>query len=545
MKQNHIIQKQAVDVEFQNISASTELKDQLGEVCKSRLLPAIEKLFDDYGKDKYLAFEKLEIDAGMIAFNNWQSLFVEQVVNELKEKLIISRFLQSDNKFSSIHQNRIPPQNNIVHQDIININEEEKHEARILLHFIKTGKLPWFAGELKPDELKHALDVILDTNNKFSNKFFLSELKKILAENINASIRLVYQFTEDQVFKTLSQLSFPSIGFQIIEVWKILLIWLNITKPEQKKIIYSTAFVTAMEGKYERIFLKNFCDYILLALFEKHKVELPEHINDEVLIKKLQNSVNEPQIVKEVLNIVKNFNNQIKSLDTDFNQAQPGSKQSDQNDFSQGHPSSNQSDQNDFGQGQSNSKQSDQSGFSKKQFKNIYQHTEDTESFYISNSGLVILHPFLASLFENVGYLENKLWINEELQQRAIALTNFLVTGSEQLPEFDLLLNKIICGYNIENSIPDFIELGDFEKSEAHDLLRSAINHWKALKNTSIEGLRSTFFIRDGKLTYNDNIFLLQVEQKTVDILLNKLPWSISIIKFPWMRERLIVEWSS
>ncbi|MBK8553377.1 MAG: hypothetical protein IPL53_20865 [Ignavibacteria bacterium] len=74
--------------------------------------------------------------------------------------------------------------------------------------------------------------------------------------------------------------------------------------------------------------------------------------------------------------------------------------------------------------------------------------------------------------------------------------------------------------------------------------MESVIKHWSALKNTSAEGLRNTFFLRAGKLTMNEGECLLQVEQKSVDILLNKLPWGISMIKLPWMEDILKVEWS-
>lgn len=166
------------------------------------------------------------------------------------------------------------------------------------------------------------------------------------------------------------------------------------------------------------------------------------------------------------------------------------------------------------------------------------------DALYIGNSGLVILHPFLPALFGNIGYLEKDEWLNDEVQQRAVALTQFMITGNEEYPEFDLILNKILCGYDIDKTLPADIVLSEFEKSEATDLLESVIKHWSVLKNTSAEGLRNTFFLRDGKLTMNEEEWLLKVEQKSVDILLNKLPWGISIIKLPWMNGMLKVEWN-
>jgi hypothetical protein len=146
-------------------------------------------------------------------------------------------------------------------------------------------------------------------------------------------------------------------------------------------------------------------------------------------------------------------------------------------------------------------------------------------------------------LFENVGYFYNKAWISSNHHQRAAILTQYLVTGKEEYPEFDLFLNKIIIGYPIVNSLPSEIMLSAFEKQEARDVLQSAIRHWSALKNISVEGLQSAFLMREGKLSKIESGWLLQVEQKTIDILLNRIPWSFSIIKTPWMKTKLTVEW--
>ena len=74
-------------------------------------------------------------------------------------------------------------------------------------------------------------------------------------------------------------------------------------------------------------------------------------------------------------------------------------------------------------------------------------------------------------------------------------------------------------------------------------MLGSVIEHWVILKNTSIEGLRESFLQRNGKLTFANNEWLLQVEQKPYDMLLQSLPWNIGIIKLAWMRNILKTEW--
>ena len=88
------------------------------------------------------------------------------------------------------------------------------------------------------------------------------------------------------------------------------------------------------------------------------------------------------------------------------------------------------------------------------------------------------------------------------------------------------------------------IEMTDKEKDLSEKLLEAAIHQWNALKNTSPDSLRGSFLIRQGKLTTKgDRKWTLQVEQKGFDLLLDFLPWSISMIKLPWMTDLLNVEW--
>ncbi len=77
----------------------------------------------------------------------------------------------------------------------------------------------------------------------------------------------------------------------------------------------------------------------------------------------------------------------------------------------------------------------------------------------------------------------------------------------------------------------------------AEELLQSAITHWKALKNTSPDGLRTGFFQRDGKLIEENNSCRIIVERKAQDVLLDNIPWNIHLIKLPWHKKVVFVEW--
>ena len=170
------------------------------------------------------------------------------------------------------------------------------------------------------------------------------------------------------------------------------------------------------------------------------------------------------------------------------------------------------------------------------------QH-EETESIYIGNAGLVILHPFLNELFTRIGLIRERRWKDSSSRHVAVSVLEFLVSGQENIQEFNSSLNKILCGMEISEVLEPVEILDPGVKVECMELLSEVIRHWSILKNTSVDGLRESFLQREGKLSPVDKGWLLHVEQKGMDVLLNSLPWGIGTIKLPWTEDKLHVEW--
>jgi Contractile injection system tape measure protein len=170
------------------------------------------------------------------------------------------------------------------------------------------------------------------------------------------------------------------------------------------------------------------------------------------------------------------------------------------------------------------------------------QHPEAAEGIYVENAGLVLLHPFLPRFFQALGIAsEGEVIVQPE---RALCLLHFLATGQRIAPEHELVLPKILCNIPLTAPVEADMDLTDSETEEATALLEAVIGHWDVLKNTSIDGLRGTFLLRAGKITRRDDgDWRLQVESKAFDILMDQLPWGISMIKLPWMPRMLWVEW--
>jgi hypothetical protein len=146
--------------------------------------------------------------------------------------------------------------------------------------------------------------------------------------------------------------------------------------------------------------------------------------------------------------------------------------------------------------------------------------------------------------FTELGIAEDNQFKDKELQQRAVLLLHYLAAGETEVAEFNLLMAKLLCGLDFSEPVPKSIELTEQEKEESANLLKAITRHWKPLNNTSAAGLRTSFFQREGTLKQTEAGWTLHVEQKTIDILMNQLPWGIGTIRLPWMKNILNVEWN-
>ncbi len=162
----------------------------------------------------------------------------------------------------------------------------------------------------------------------------------------------------------------------------------------------------------------------------------------------------------------------------------------------------------------------------------------------VDHAGLILLHPFLESLFSEFGLLADGKLKDQACRTRAVHLLAYLATGQENLPEFALQFEKYLCGMKPDEPLPRFVQLPLEMKEEADTLLKAAIRHWKILKNTSSEGLREGFLERKGKLVTAGLQHRLIVEQRPHDLLLAYLPWGISMVRLRWLDQVLTVDWN-
>ncbi|MBS0424280.1 MAG: hypothetical protein JSR71_07635, partial [Proteobacteria bacterium] len=171
--------------------------------------------------------------------------------------------------------------------------------------------------------------------------------------------------------------------------------------------------------------------------------------------------------------------------------------------------------------------------------------TDDVyEEIYIENAGQVLAAPYLPRLFGMLKLVEDGAFVDRRAAERAVHLLQFMVNEQTRSPEYQLTLNKILCGVTTGIPICREIDISVHEQETIEGLICGMIQNWQTIGNTSISGLRETFLQRKGKLQLKeDGMWYLTVEPGVFDMLLDSLPWSYSVIKHSWMERAVHVTW--
>ncbi|GAB2808508.1 contractile injection system tape measure protein [Ferruginibacter profundus] len=165
------------------------------------------------------------------------------------------------------------------------------------------------------------------------------------------------------------------------------------------------------------------------------------------------------------------------------------------------------------------------------------------EGIPVKNAGIVLLNSYLPILFDRLQLIENSQFKNTEGQASAVHYVQYIITGLTQTEEYLLPLNKLLCGLPLSTPVKNGIEITEADKALINGLVQAAINYWPAIGQNSVAGFRGNWLVRDGLLVELEDKWQLTIEKRAYDILLNKSPFSFSIIKYPWMKKPLHVTW--
>ena len=159
------------------------------------------------------------------------------------------------------------------------------------------------------------------------------------------------------------------------------------------------------------------------------------------------------------------------------------------------------------------------------------------------NAGMILCWPFFGRFFAALGLVEQGTFKGQQAEERAVQLLQYLATGLTEFEEWDLSLNKVLCGVPMNTPIAPSFVITLEEEEMVNKLINGTIFNWEKMRGTRLETFRETFFMRTGMLYEKDNRWELIVERKAYDLLLDTLTWNITMINLSMMKKRLNVQW--
>ncbi|MDW3194750.1 MAG: contractile injection system tape measure protein [Cytophagales bacterium] len=174
----------------------------------------------------------------------------------------------------------------------------------------------------------------------------------------------------------------------------------------------------------------------------------------------------------------------------------------------------------------------------------LEEPAEALSNLKVPNSGLVLIWPFFQRLFSMLGYLNEEFTFKSNVEKsRAVRLLHYICGFDWDEPEYNLTLNKILCGMPFSERMEPGLEITQEEADTAQQLLEGVIQNWDKLGQTSVVGFQQSFLQRDGFLEKEDESWKLKVEKSGIDVLIDHMPWSYASVILRWMPGAVYVEW--
>ncbi|MCK5729826.1 MAG: hypothetical protein KAH68_02045 [Draconibacterium sp.] len=485
VEQNHIIEKVFFEVNISNIESANSIKNSINKFLKNELFPRLELLFDEFNSvETVVRFDKLNINISVDDIDNLENVKFK-IYNELEK-----RFKQQLNSNLNLDSSSLNPGKSTIQR----ISRSKDLETTFIF-FLENGYLPWYGKQ------EYIVEFTRNMNWKISlnDKVFISRLNKVLQNKEDVVERFILQFPIEVAFLFLEKINY-------------------LIEKNRRKVI---KIFTVLKDNLQVLFLRFL---INVSLFDEKEKWLPALKNLYLTISQNEKQLNRfagfPFVsgFKEVIEkiVLEKGIADFKALEIQLNSTNEAKSNlvSENTKFQQ----------------------------KNKKYKPRFIENETTE-IAIKNAGLIILHPFFNKYFEKLDLLADNGWIKMDKLDVAVQSLHYLATGDENFFEGNLIFEKYLCGVLLKKPIPIESQLTENIKAETIILLKEAIKSWPALKNTSPDGLRQMFIHREGKLYKKENSCKLIVERKAQDILLERLYWNISIVKFPWNKELLFVEW--
>lgn len=547
---SHIIHKQKVILKASKNEQDPAFQHRLVNLLRNELPGEMERLLDGLSqRDEVIRIESLQVDLGVLTAENFEAQFKKRLLEEMRQA--IGHRKQG---FASGLENKDIQSEATVLNPVQSLSEA-------FVYFLEQGRLPWYSAQKKMNALEGEMLSV------FSAADWSALFQRLQKNERPVSVRrLVFQFSNAFLERLLAgDTKHRNVPWQVLlkELQVLLQRFSARTEEEARNNTWEYFLYTALYGENNKA-----VDGPTVSLEKKTAKFLLSHVPGEGIksIESVREAVSatlETATAKAALNNLVRFAKRREARNESLPEKAGEESRMDQlrqsDDGTETGGTAADSEpataeergkmHTSFESGTANAtgNAAADNGLcqNEKPFvKGLQKAMRPAPEVFVNNSGVIILHPFLEAYFEELNLWKEKQFVHAKARERAVLLLHYLATGETEAAEFDLALQKILCGFPLEDTLPNAIVISKKERDESEKLVQAVISHWPPLKNTSVEGLRTTFLQREGKLEGIEKGWRLTVEQKTVDILLAKLPWGFSTVRLPWMKGILNVEWA-
>ena len=422
----HIIQKQVLEISTSNSATDLEWERKASVFLRDVISPAIETCFNNLSSlNHHLIVDKLELDLGTIAHNDFEKEAGKRLMEQLNDRLQF--FFREDLRekdFDGQQKKRNEDREHVRKKGPGRENAELINNPKALqlalLFFLKHGRFPWW--HIMNDKFNTGRITSMSENEKaiLNDQFnidwikSLSEneinaLKETLLANEGARIRLVNHFNAGWINECLYILGFTS--KKAWQQWEMLEPIMK-SFPYAVRLFHQHFWINQIENK------KNYNDETsIISLFEKtaggnrHRaIELAGAVYKVCI----QN--NNSTISGSFAKAAKKYIEEETGRDRNGVKS-PGKISSYENNITN----------------KMFVEQALKEIFQKKSLDGDLKNFGEDDALFVEGTGIVILHPFLAELFKETGLWNGENWLSRESPYRAIQLLSWLAFGETGL----------------------------------------------------------------------------------------------------------------
>jgi len=177
----HPIQQLILDLQFIGIKESSNyVFDKASNLSNNKITTVLSKFFDDARfENLHYEFNSIELDLGVIPYENFEEKFIEKLIEAIKFK------------FKDLLENTNNDNNYILKDTVQNYYE-------IIKYYLLNGRLPWWSTKFHNSNIKTIIeDFISNYEDQF--KILLFDIGK----NENVRKRLAYSFSDNIIKNTI------------------------------------------------------------------------------------------------------------------------------------------------------------------------------------------------------------------------------------------------------------------------------------------------------------------------------------------------------